>query len=153
VQPKTKVRALIIGLILPYFTFLLYFLLRLQEHPLPTWLPYFCLTYLLGSMILVVTFGRKITRGEQPQSVQKLQPARRSMLRTSAGYLIAVWCGLFLWGAYQAIKGHLAWEMALPAGAFLLAFIALFGRLLYSDIKPSSQPVTTTEAKATSTKV
>jgi hypothetical protein len=42
------------------------------------------------------------------------------------------------------------WQRALPAGAFLLAFIALFSRLLYSDIKRPTQPVTPIDAKTTS---
>jgi len=141
-----------IGLILPYFCLVTYFVLRIQEHPLPTWFPYFALCYLLGSMILVVAFSRKIARGEQSQSLQKSQAARRSMLRTWAGYLIAVWAVLFLYGAYQTVMGRLEWQRTLPAGAFLLAFIGLFGRLLYVDIRPPSQSVTPTEAKTSSTK-
>jgi len=51
------------------------------------------------------------------------------------GYLLAVWCGGFLWGAVETIKGKLEWQRAVPAGAFLLAFIVLFGRLLYTDVR------------------
>jgi hypothetical protein len=134
-QPKNKIRALIFGLVLPYLTLVMYFVLRIQDHPLPTWFPYFGLTYLLGSIILVRVVSRKNRQGEQPKVVQS-RPALRLVLRAWAGYLIAVWSGLFLWGAAETIRGKLEWQRALPAGAFLLAFIGLFARLLYTDIKP-----------------
>jgi hypothetical protein len=133
-QPKNKIRALIFGLVLPYFALAMYFVLRIQDHPLPAWFPYFGLTYLLGSIILVTVVSRKNRQGEQPK-VQS-RPALRLVLRAWAGYLIAVWSGLFLWGAAETIRGKLEWQRALPAGAFLLAFIGLFARLLYTDIKP-----------------
>jgi hypothetical protein len=135
VQPKNKIRALIFGLVLPYFAVVMYFVLRIQDHPLPTWFPYFGLTYLLGSIILVTLVSRRIARAVQPKAVQP-RPALRVLMRAWAGYLIAAWCGLFLWGAVETARGKLEWQHALPAGAFLLAFIGIFARLLYTDIKP-----------------
>ena len=136
-QSKNKIRALIIGLVLPYFAVVMYFVLRIQEHPLPTWFPYFGLTYLLGSMILVTVVSRRIAAGTQPQTSVQSRPAVRIAVRAWVGYLLAVWCGGFLWGVVETIKGKLEWQRAGPAGAFLLAFIGLFARLLYTDIKGS----------------
>ena len=135
-QARNKVRALIFGLVLPYFAVVMYFVLRIQEHPLPTWFPYFGLSYLLGSVILVSVVSRRIARGTEPQTAVRSRPAVRIVLKAWAGYLIAVWCVFFLWGAVETIKGKLEWQRALPAGVFLLAFIALFARWLYTDIKP-----------------
>jgi hypothetical protein len=135
VQAKNKIRALIFGLVLPYFAVVMYFVLRIQEHPLPAWFPYFGMSYLLGSIILVTVVSRRIARGAQPQTAVQLRPALRIALRAYAGYLIAVWCGLFLWGTVETMKGKLEWQRALPAGAFLLAFIGLFARWLYTDVK------------------
>lgn len=67
VQAGNKNRALIFGLVLPYLAAVMYFALRIQDHPLPTWFPYFGLTYLLGSMIVVIVVSRKIVRSEQPR--------------------------------------------------------------------------------------
>ena len=136
-QSKTRIRALVFGLVLPYFAFVMYFALRIQEHPLPTWFPYFGMTYLLGSIILVILVSRRIARGTQPQTTVQSRPAVRIAVRAGVGYLLAVWCGGFLWGAVETIKGKLEWQRAVPAGAFLLAFIGLFARLLYTDIKGS----------------
>ena len=80
------------------------------------------MTYLLGTIILVTVVSRRIARGTQPQTNVKPRPAVRVALKAWAGYLIAVWCGFFIWGAVETIKGKLEWQRALPAGAFLLAF-------------------------------
>ncbi|GAC1663387.1 MAG: hypothetical protein NVS9B4_18090 [Candidatus Acidiferrum sp.] len=138
-QAKNKIRALIFSLVLPYFAVVMYFVFRIQEHPLPTWFPYFGMTYLLGSIILVTVVSRKVARGTQPQTTVQSRPALRMALRAYAGYLIAAWCGLFLWGAVETIEGKLEWQRALPAGAFLLAFIGLFARGLYTDVKDQKQ--------------
>lgn len=137
-KPKTKIVALIFGLILPYIAMVMYFGIRMQNHPLPTWFPYFGLSYMLGTIILVKVFSRKISRTAQPQTVKEIQPGRIA-LRLCTGYLVAVWSGLFVYGSYLTIIGHLEWRRSVPAGAFLLAFIGLFSRLLYSDIKRTRQ--------------
>ena len=118
-KPKTKILALTFGLILPYLALAMYFALRIQEHPLPTWFPYFGLSYILGTIVVVMVFSRKIHGDAQPTTVQKRASALRWAGRVWMGYLVAVWAGLFLWGAYQTISGNLKWQRALPAGAFL----------------------------------
>jgi hypothetical protein len=65
VHAKNKIRALILGLVLPYFAVVMYFVLRIQDHPLPTWFPYFGLAYLLGSVIVLIVVSRRIARGAQ----------------------------------------------------------------------------------------
>lgn len=136
-QPKNKIRTLIFSLVIPYFVLVMYFVLRIQDHPLPTWFPYFGLTYLLGTMTLVTVVSRRIAGGTQPQTTVQSRPGVRIALRAWARYLIAVWCGLFLWGTVETIKGKFEWQRAVPAGGFLLAFIGLFARNLYIDVKGS----------------
>jgi len=48
-------------------------------------------------------------------------------------YLITIWIGLFIYGAYGTLKGDFPMQRAIPAGAFLLAFIGLFSWFLYRD--------------------
>lgn len=136
-QAKIKIRALVFGLVLPYFALVMYFILRIQEHPIPTWFAYFGLTYLLGSIMLVTLVSRRIARGSRPQAAVQSRPMVRMGARAWVGYLLAVWCGLFLWGTVETIRGKLEWRRALPSGVFLLAFIGIFARLLYIDIKGS----------------
>lgn len=87
VKPRTKITALVLGLMLPYMAVVMYFSFRIQEHPLPTWFPYFGLSYMLGTISFVVLFGRKISGSAKWASAD---PAQRSGLRLSAGYLILV---------------------------------------------------------------
>lgn len=140
-KPKNKILGLIFGLLLPYFTLVMYFVLRLQGHPkeqpFPTWFPYFAMSYFLGTILLVSVVGRRIARSAEANSTPKakLRPAVRIAMRAWAGYLIAAWCIFFLYGAVETLRGKLEWQRALPAGAFLLIFIALFARWLYTDIK------------------
>ncbi len=148
-KPKTKILTLTFSLILPYLALAMYFALRIQEHPLPTWFPYFGLSYLLGTIVVVMVFSRKIYRDAQPTAVEKPVSALRWVGRVWVGYLVAVWAGLFLWGTYQTISGNLEWQRAVPAGAFLLAFIALFSWSLYKDIKRQTRRAASTGAKTT----
>jgi len=141
-KPKVKTLILMFGLILPYMAVVMYFALRIQERPLPTWFPYFGLSYILGTVILVTVFSRRFQRTAQPQSSEKQRPALRWILRAWAGYLLVVWSGGFVWGLYETIIGKLEWQRAIPAGVFLLAFIAIFSRALYGDFKRQMQPVT-----------
>jgi hypothetical protein len=131
VKPKTKILALMFGLLLPYFALAMYFAFRIREHPLPTWFPYFGLSYFLGTILLVMAFARKISHSAQAGTVEKPQSALRWIARAWAAYLVTIWSGGFLWGTYQTILGRFLWQRALPAGAFLLVFIALFSRWLY----------------------
>jgi hypothetical protein len=130
------------GLILPYMAVAMYFALRIQEHPLPTWFPYFGLSYILGTIILVTVFSRRFNRSTQPLFSENPRPSLRLMARAWAGYLILIWSGGFLWGLYETIIGKFEWQRAIPAGAFLLAFIAIFSRALYGDFKRQIQPAT-----------
>lgn len=148
-KPKTKILALTFSLIVPYLALVMYFALRIQEHPLPTWFPHFGLLYILGTLIVVMVFSRRIYRGAQQKTVEKPQSVLRWIARVWMGYLVAIWSGLFLWGTYQTLSGNFEWQHALPAGAFLLAFIALFSWALYKDVKRPTQRMTSTDAKIT----
>ncbi len=70
-KPKSKILALAFGLILPYFALVMYLALRIQRHPLPTWFPYFGLSYILGTIIVVTIFSRRISRDALPETVNE----------------------------------------------------------------------------------
>ena len=136
-SPRAKILALIFGLVLPYLALVMYLVLRHPQNPFPTWFLYFGASYLLGTILLVTFASRRISRAAPQQDSKKSQAARR-WARAWGMYLVAVWSGEFLWGAYKTFKGDLPWERAVPAGAFLLAFISLFSWFLYADSKHRS---------------
>lgn len=131
--PKKMVLALAFALILPYIAIVTYFALRVQEHPLPIWFPYFGMPYILGTMIVVMIFSRIVHRGIAVEQKETPRSAWLWLGRAWMAYLVAVWSGLFIWGAYLTLKGSLQWRRSVPAGAFLLAFIILFAWALNKD--------------------
>jgi hypothetical protein len=149
-KPKTKILALTFGLILPYVAFAIYFALRVEEHPLPTWFPYFGLSYILATMLVVMLYSRRIHRGAKPETAQRPKSVWLWLGRAWTAYLVAVWSVLFLWGAYLTLTGGLKWQRSVPAGAFLLAFIVLFSWALYKDFKAQGKSGTTATGKNTS---
>ena len=127
-SPKTKVSILFLGLAFPYMLFVLFFALKAapgSTHPFPSWFPWVALTYMLTSILLasVLTprFFRNASRPPDAQAGGYLRIAEGQTL-----YLVLLWSGLFIYGAYKTLHGDLPIERALPAGAFLLAFIGLF---------------------------
>lgn len=95
-KPKVKIVVLTFGLIVPYLTLVEYVVLRSPEHTLPAWLPYFGLSYILGTMIVVMVFSRKIYRAAQSETSEKPKSGLRWIGRAWMGYLVVVWSGFFL---------------------------------------------------------
>jgi hypothetical protein len=130
-SPRTKFTVLVLGLALPYGAFVSFFAFSAtpgSTHPFPSWFPWVALAYMLGSMLLASILGPKLFRGSPsppptPQNRVYMQIAKGWSL-----YLVLVWSCLFLYGAYKTLKGDLLLERAIPAGAALLAFIAIFAQ-------------------------
>jgi hypothetical protein len=53
------------------------------------------------------------------------------IMRTWGSYLVLVWSVLFLIGVKGTIEGKYALSRVIPAGAFLLFFIGIFGWNIY----------------------
>jgi hypothetical protein len=70
-KAKTQILVLVLSLILPYVALVMYFALRIQEHPLPTWIPYFGVSYILATMIVVMVFSRNVYRAARPERAEK----------------------------------------------------------------------------------
>ena len=128
-SPRTKFTVLVLGLAVPYGAFVSSFAFSAtpgSTHPFPSWFPWVALAYMLGSMLLASILGPKLFRGSPsppptPQNRVYMQIAKGWSL-----YLVLVWSCLFIYGAYKTLKGDLLLERAIPAGAALLAFIAIF---------------------------
>ncbi len=135
--PRRKIAFLMYGLILAYMALLIYFVFPRSGHPepvLPSWFPYFGLSYIFGSIVLVVFLSRRVS-SNAAQGVSTTPRSTPWRARAWATYLIAIWSGLFIYGAYRTLKGDFPMERAIPAGAFLLAFIGLFSWSLCRDIQ------------------
>ncbi len=121
------------ALMIPYLAFVVYFSLRLPQNHWPSWFTNTILVWFVAIFVALTLLARRTfkTQGAvEPQvAIQpspKTKPAVRVM-RIVASYLVLVWSVLFLIGVKGTIEGKYALGRALPAGAFLLLFIGLFG--------------------------
>jgi hypothetical protein len=51
---------------------------------------------------------------------------------------VIVWSVLFVNGVKGTVRGEYPLDRAIPAGAFLMLFILLFGWLLYRSFRPKA---------------
>jgi hypothetical protein len=56
-------------------------------------------------------------------------------------YLVILWNVMFLYGVKEIVEGKLSLNSALPAGAFLLFFIAIFAMGLYRTWQASTSRI------------
>lgn len=133
-KPKQKWLILIFVLIAPYLAVMVFLMSRYPPNHIPAWIPLGGGCYLLATIIFVGLFGRRIVK-VQPVPAASTRPQAATTARLWAAYLIAVWSGFFLYGAFKFLKGEIPVERAVPAGALLLAFILVFAWFLRRDIK------------------
>jgi hypothetical protein len=130
-SPRTKSIVLILSLALPYGAFVSFFVFSAtpgSTHPFPSWVAWVAIAYMLGSMLLTSILGPKLFRGAPSPPPT---PRNRVYMQTAKGwslYLVLVWSCIFIYGAYKTLKSDLLLERAIPAGAALLAFIAIFAQ-------------------------
>jgi RsiW-degrading membrane proteinase PrsW (M82 family) len=88
-KPKTRILLLLIGLILPYMVFVLYFASRSPLEPLPKWFPYVAACYFLGSIFLFPFLRKRVLAGSAPQSAEerKVQSISAARAARRMGYI------------------------------------------------------------------
>lgn len=88
-KPKVRILLLLIGLILPYMVFALYFALRLPQHPLPKWFPYVAASYFFGSIILFPFLRKRVLVGAPSPSAEegKVQSVSAARAARRMGYI------------------------------------------------------------------
>ena len=79
--------------------------------------------------MLVMRLSRGLSKN-QPVDAEKARVFAEKAVRHGVR-LLMFWGLLFLYGAVQTLRGKFPLERAIPAGAFLLFFIGLFGWALY----------------------
>jgi Carboxypeptidase regulatory-like domain len=136
VKPQYKTTAMIFALASSYMAIVMYVIIQNGDGPLPSWFPWFCISYMLGSMLAAEAYSRRVHRNDKPI---KINPMAKRAIMGHAGYIVAVQLGLFLWGAYKTFSGQLDWHRSAPAGAFFLALITLLSRSIYKISKIPTQ--------------
>ena len=115
--PQSKIRLLMVVVLLSYLAIMLYFIVPRPgrtEPLLPSWFPYFALSYIFGSIVLVMGYSRKIL-GSAPRDASTAPQAAPSPAGAWIIYLVAIWSGFFVYGAYRTFKGDFPLARAIPA--------------------------------------
>jgi hypothetical protein len=134
---KTRTTFLLLGLIFPYSVFVLYFVLRLPQHPLPGWFLYVCVGYIVGLILVFPSLRKRVISGAPPlgpeaQKAQQISSAR-ALRRLGYVWLLGpffyymeggfsdephwvsllglLWVGFLIWATFRAAR-----KMELKAG-------------------------------------
>ena len=134
-NPKYR-PAFILGMVFvlmaPYFGFVIYYSQRFPPNHWPSWftntIAIWCIVNFVTLMLLMRLTRRLFKTGIV--DIEKARAYGERALRTSTR-LVIFWSLLFLYGVVQTARGKIPLERAIPAGAFLLFFIALFGWSIY----------------------
>ena len=116
-------------LMAPYLGFVMYFSQRFPSNQWPTWFTNTILVWVIANFLLLMLLAKKIFKGQvvQPQKARRAS----AIVQIVVSYLLIVWSVFFLYGVKETIQGKFPLNRAIPAGAFLLFFIGIFGWSLY----------------------
>ena len=143
-NPKFRAGILVgaaFALMVPYLAFVMYFSPRLPEDHWPGWFINTILVWFTANIIALTLLARRISKkrgaAEQHGEVRPSAKTKTAVwiMRIFGSYLVLVWSVLFLIGVKGTIQGKYALSSVLPAGAFLLFFIGLFGWSVYRSFQ------------------
>jgi hypothetical protein len=131
-KPQQKRLILFLALIAPGMLLMIFACSRYPSNGIPAWIPISWGFYLLAAITFITVFGRRIIKSPTAPGAS---PGVQTSAKTRAVWLMAVWSGLFLYGAFKFAKGEIPAERAIPAGLLLLAWILVFAWLMRRDVK------------------
>jgi len=128
----------------PYLVFVMYFSLRLPQNHWPIWFTNTIAVWFVANFLALTLLARRMfkKRGtEEPQVAQRTSTKTKRavwIIRIVSSYLVLLWSVLFLLGVKGTIEGKYVLSRAIPAGAFLLFFIGIFGWSIYRSFQKSA---------------
>jgi hypothetical protein len=124
--------AIVFVVMAPYLWFVTYYSRQFPPNHWPSWFTNTIAVWFIANflaLMLAVRLTRRLFTN-QVVDVAKAQVVAQKSLRMSIR-LVTFWSVLFLFGAVQTVRGKISLERAIPAGAFILFFIGLFGWSIY----------------------
>ncbi len=115
---------LLLGLASPYLFFAIYYGTQFKG-PAPVWFTNTLMGWFIENFCIALLAGRRILKGQVVNSEVAREGA--SQAADMATRLVTFWILLFVVGLIAAIEKKIPLNRALPAGAFLLFFIVIFG--------------------------
>jgi hypothetical protein len=119
-------------LMAPYLGFVIYYSRQFPSSQWPSWFTNTIAVWFIGNFLALMLLVRLTGKMFKNPVVDtpKARVFAEKAVRTSTRLLI-LWSLLFLYGAVKTVQGTIPLERAVPAGAFLLFFIGLFGWSVY----------------------
>jgi hypothetical protein len=131
-NPKFR-PAILFGIVLvlmaPYLGFVMYYSQRFPSNQWPAWFTNTIAVWFIANLLIIMLLVKRIFRGQavEPQKARRASTVSQIV----SSYLLIVWSVLFLYGAKETMQGEIPLNRAIPAGAFLLFFMGIFGWGLY----------------------
>jgi len=116
-------------LMAPYLGFVMYYSQRFPSNQWPVWFTNTIAVWFIANFLIIVLLVKRIFRG-QVLDPEKARSVGEKSVRTSTR-LVIFWSLLLLYGVKETIQGKFPLSRAIPAGAFLLVFIGIFGWGVY----------------------
>jgi hypothetical protein len=126
---------------LPYMAFVLYFSRRFPSGHWPPWLGNTILIWFVTNFLVLFLLAKKMFKAQgigpqNPPGVSTKPQINVWIVRILISQLLLLWSFYFLQEVKETVQGKLPMNRAIPAGAFLLFFIAIFGWGLYRSLRP-----------------
>jgi hypothetical protein len=123
---------IVLVLMAPYLGFAVYCSLHFPPSHWPTWAVNTIAVWFVANFLIVVLLVKRIFRGQVENAERSERVVRTSSIHVAwLTWLVIVWIVFFLYGVKETVLGHYPMGRAIPAGALLLFFIAVFGRSAY----------------------
>src|SRR4051812_47394270 len=129
-------------LMAPYLGFVVYYSRQFPSGQWPSWLTNTMAIWFIANFLALMLFFRLTRKMFKDSAVnqEKARAVAEKAVRTSIRLLV-LWTLFFLYGLAKTVQGTIPLKRAIPAGAFLLFFIGLFGWSVYRSKRArKSQP-------------
>jgi protein-S-isoprenylcysteine O-methyltransferase Ste14 len=127
--------AIFIGIVLvlmaPYVGFVVYYSQQFPSSQWPAWFTDVIGVWFVANFIVLMLLFRRMFRGQRQVVEPRKARVAVVIMQIFVSYLLVVWSVFFLYELRETLKGNMPLNRAIPAGAFLLFFIGLFGWSLY----------------------
>jgi hypothetical protein len=117
------------ALMAPLLGFMMYYSLRFPSGQWPGWFTNTIAVWFIANFVILILIIKRVFKNQasDPRKASRALAQSKSIsLR-----LVILWSAFFVYGVIETIEGKFPLKRAIPAGAFLLFFIGLFGWSLY----------------------
>lgn len=119
------------ALMAPLMGFMMYYSLRFPSSQLPQWVANTIAAWFIANFVILMLIAKRLFKNQiaDPQQVADPQKVSRALAKSKwlSLRLVILWSAFFIYGVIGTIEGKFPLKRAIPAGAFLLFFIGIFG--------------------------